>query len=123
MRLCRSCLDRHAWLWLAHAYGVPIRWAQTYARWIGSDRLPDLHRNATLMQMRTTLNIDDALLRRALRVSGLQEKTAVLHAGLEALIQRESARQLAALGGTERKLKAPPRRRALRTRAVRAKRG
>lgn len=75
------------------------------------------------MQMRTTLNIDDALLRRALRVSGLQEKTAVLHAGLEALIQRESARQLAALGGTERKLKAAPRRRALRTRAVRAKRG
>ena len=64
--------------------------------------------------MRTTLNINDALLRRALRVSGLQEKTAVLHAGLEALIQRESARQLAALGGTERKLKAGPRRRAKR---------
>jgi Arc/MetJ family transcription regulator len=62
--------------------------------------------------MRTTLNIDDELLERALRVSGLREKTAVLHAGLRALIQRESARQLAALGGTERKLKAAPRRRA-----------
>jgi Arc/MetJ family transcription regulator len=66
------------------------------------------------MQMRTTLNIDEGLLRRALRVSGLQEKTAVLHAGLEALIQRESARQLAALGGSERKLKAGSRRRAKR---------
>lgn len=66
------------------------------------------------MQMRTTLNIDDDLLARALRVSGLQEKTAVLHAGLEALIQRESARKLAALGGTERKLKAVRRRRSKR---------
>lgn len=73
-----------------------------------------LHQSDMIMQMRTTLNIDDALLRRALQVSGLQEKTAVLHAGLEALIQRESARQLAALGGTERKLKASPRRRAKR---------
>ena len=63
------------------------------------------------MQMRTTLNIDDDLLARALRVSGLDGKTAVLHAGLEALIQRESARKLANLGGTERKLKAVPRRR------------
>ena len=66
------------------------------------------------MQMRTTLNIDDELLARALRVSGLQEKTAVLHAGLEALIQRESARKLAALGGTERKLKTVRRRRSKR---------
>ena len=66
------------------------------------------------MQMRTTLNIDDELLKRALRLSGLQEKTAVLHAGLEALIERESARQLAALGGTQRKLKAGTRRRAKR---------
>ena len=66
------------------------------------------------MQMRTTLNIDDALLKKALRVTGLLEKTAVLHAGLEALIQRDSARQLAALGGTERKIKTAPRRRAKR---------
>jgi Arc/MetJ family transcription regulator len=67
-----------------------------------------------MMQMRTTLNIDDELLARALRVSGLREKTAVLHAGLEALIQRESARKLAALGGTERKLKTVRRRRSKR---------
>jgi Arc/MetJ family transcription regulator len=67
-----------------------------------------------MMQMRTTLNIDDELLARALRVSGLREKTAVLHAGLEALIQRESARRLAALGGTEKKLKTVRRRRSKR---------
>jgi Arc/MetJ family transcription regulator len=75
------------------------------------DGLPDLHPQAIVMQMRTTLNIDETLLRRALRVSGLQEKTAVLHAGLQALIERESARQLALLGGSERKLKPIARRR------------
>jgi Arc/MetJ family transcription regulator len=63
------------------------------------------------MHMRTTLIIDDALLARAQELSGLQEKTAVLHAGLQALIARESARRLAALGGTERRLKPIPRRR------------
>ena len=63
------------------------------------------------MHMRTTLIIDDALLARAQELSGLQEKTAVLHAGLQALIARENARRLAALGGTERRLKAIPRRR------------
>lgn len=64
------------------------------------------------MHMRTTLIIDDALLARAQELSGLQEKTAVLHAGLHALIARENARRLAALGGTERRLKPIPRRRA-----------
>jgi Arc/MetJ family transcription regulator len=63
------------------------------------------------MHMRTTLIIDDALLARAQELSGLQEKTAVLHAGLQALIAREHARRLAALGGTERRLKPIPRRR------------
>lgn len=66
------------------------------------------------MQMRITLNIDEALLTKALRVTGLQDKAAVLHAGLVALIQRDSARQLAALGATERRLKVAPRRRAKR---------
>ena len=51
--------------------------------------------------MRTTLNIDDELLKEATRVSGIAEKTAVVRAGLEALIARESARRLAALGGSE----------------------
>jgi hypothetical protein len=63
------------------------------------------------MQMRTTLNLDEKLLTRAARLSGIREKTALLHAGLEALIARESARRLATLGGTERKLRPIPRRR------------
>ncbi|MCI0548548.1 MAG: type II toxin-antitoxin system VapB family antitoxin [Candidatus Rokubacteria bacterium] len=61
--------------------------------------------------MRTTLNLDEALLREAQRLTGLAEKTAVLHAGLRALIARESAKRLAALGGTERQLTSIPRRR------------
>ena len=64
------------------------------------------------MHMRTTLNIDDVILERARQLSGLEEKTAVIHAGLEALIARESARRLAALGGSEPDLEQPPRRRA-----------
>ena len=51
--------------------------------------------------MRTTLNIDDVLLKEAARLSGIAEKTAVVRAGLEALIARVSARRLAALGGSE----------------------
>lgn len=68
------------------------------------------------MHMRTTLIIDDKLLDRARQLSGLKEKTAVLHAGLQALIARESARRLAALGGSERGLKPIPRRRTRVTR-------
>ena len=81
---------------------------------MAADGLTDLHQMTTMMQMRTTLNIDDDLLARATQLSGLTEKTAVLHAGLKALIQRESARKLAALGGSERKLKPIPRRRSKR---------
>jgi len=54
------------------------------------------------MQMRTTLILDETLLDKARQLSGLTGKTAVLHAGLEALIARESARRLAALGGSDR---------------------
>jgi Arc/MetJ family transcription regulator len=61
--------------------------------------------------MRTTLTIDDKLLEKALRLSGLKEKTAVVHAGLEALISRESARRLAAMGGSEPRLRQISRRR------------
>jgi len=61
--------------------------------------------------MRTTLNIDDQLLRKAARLSGIHEKTSLVKLGLEALIARESARRLAALGGTEKKLKNIRRRR------------
>jgi Arc/MetJ family transcription regulator len=66
---------------------------------------------AILMHMRTTLNIDDALLERAAQLSGLREKTAVVRAGLEALVARESARRLAALGGSDKSARRIPRRR------------
>lgn len=61
--------------------------------------------------MRTTLNIDEQLLAEARRISGLGRKSAVLMEGLKALIERESARRLARLGGSERELKVIPRRR------------
>jgi len=63
------------------------------------------------MHMRTTLIIDDRLLERASELTGIREKTALLHAGLEALIARESAKRLAALGGTEPDIQPVPRRR------------
>ena len=63
------------------------------------------------MHMRTTLNIDDELLEKARKLSGLKEKTAVLHAGLHALIASESARRLATLGGTQKRLRSIRRRR------------
>ena len=69
--------------------------------------------------MRTTLNVDDDLLAEARRLSGIREKTAVLRAGLEALIARESARRLAALGGTEPALRPAPRRKPSARRARR----
>jgi Arc/MetJ family transcription regulator len=72
--------------------------------------------------MRTTLILDDELLERARSLTGLKEKTAMVHAGLEALIARESARRLAALGGSERELRKAPRRRALQTNPGRASR-
>jgi Arc/MetJ family transcription regulator len=61
--------------------------------------------------MRTTLNIDDALIDKARQLTGIEERTALLHEGLRALIARESARRLARLGGTEPKLSDIPRRR------------
>ncbi|MBA3346410.1 MAG: type II toxin-antitoxin system VapB family antitoxin [Gemmatimonadales bacterium] len=59
--------------------------------------------------MRTTLNLNDDLMREAARLTRIGEKTALIHAGLEALIARESARRLAALGGTEPLLEPAPR--------------
>ncbi len=61
--------------------------------------------------MRTTLNIDDAVLERAAKLTGVKEKTALVRMGLDALVARESAARLAALGGTEKQLKPVPRRR------------
>ncbi len=61
--------------------------------------------------MRTTLNIDDALVQEAAALTGIEEKTALVRAGLQALIERESARRLARLGATEPGLKRVARRR------------
>jgi len=63
------------------------------------------------MHMRTTLIIDDSLLEDARELSGIKEKTSLVHAGLKALVAREAARRLAALGGTEPDLRPIPRRR------------
>jgi Arc/MetJ family transcription regulator len=61
--------------------------------------------------MRTTINIDDALLAKAAKLASPLDRSAVVHEGLKALIERESARRLARLGGTQSGLKAAPRRR------------
>lgn len=63
------------------------------------------------MHMRTTLNIDDALLRDAERLTGVKEKTSLVRLGLEALIAKESARRLANLGGSEDQVRPIRRRR------------
>lgn len=65
--------------------------------------------------MRTTLNIDDELLEKASELTGIAQKTALVRAGLEALIARASSRRLAQLGGTEKRLGPIPRRRPPKT--------
>jgi Arc/MetJ family transcription regulator len=61
--------------------------------------------------MRTTLALDDDLIRLAQEFTGVEEKTALVREALRALIERESARRLASLGGTMPRLKNVPRRR------------
>ena len=61
--------------------------------------------------MRTTLNIDDQLLAQAPRICGITGKAPLVREGLRALIERESARRLARLGGSEPQLEPIPRRR------------
>jgi len=61
--------------------------------------------------MRTTLNIEDNLMEKASKMTGIKEKTALVKLGLEALIARESGKRLARLGGTQKQLEAIPRRR------------
>jgi Arc/MetJ family transcription regulator len=63
--------------------------------------------------MRTTLNIEDNLMDKASKMTGIKEKTTLVKLGLEALIAKESARRLARLGGTQKQLKAIPRRRGI----------
>ncbi|MCZ6672812.1 MAG: type II toxin-antitoxin system VapB family antitoxin [Verrucomicrobia bacterium] len=61
--------------------------------------------------MRTTLNIDDILMKQAIRLTGVKEKTALVRMGLESLVRSASSRRLAELGGTEKLLKPIKRRR------------
>ena len=67
-----------------------------------------------LMHMRTTIYIDESLLKKAARLTGFTQKTALVRRGLEALIAQESSRRLAELGGTEKRLSKVPRRRPVR---------
>ncbi len=69
-----------------------------------------MHILCILMHMRTTLNIDDKILAKASRLTGVKEKTSLVRLGLEALIARESGKRLAKLGGTEGNLRSIPRR-------------
>ncbi|MEA2642171.1 MAG: hypothetical protein QOF51_3565 [Chloroflexota bacterium] len=64
-----------------------------------------------MQSMRTTINLDEELLAEAQRVTGLKERTTLVREGLKALIERESARRLARLGGSEPQLQEIPRRR------------
>ena len=77
--------------------------------------LTRMHHSFLLMHMRTTLNIDEELLHRAAKLTGVEEKTSLVRLGLQALIARESARRLARLGGSEESLRPIPRRRLART--------
>ena len=110
-------IDREVFTPAAVAQGAHNREAATrnVTRPVASGRtcpgFTYMHVYGKVMHMRTTLIIDDALLSEAQQLSGLREKTAVVHAGLRALIAREQAHRLAALGGTERKLRPIPRRR------------
>ena len=62
--------------------------------------------------MRTTVNLDDALLDKATVLTGVTERGVLMREALKALIERESAKRLALLGGTEPDLRLAPRRRA-----------
>ncbi len=61
--------------------------------------------------MRTTVALDDELIEKAQKLTGLREKAPLIREALKALIARESAKRLALLGGSDRRARAPPRRR------------
>jgi Arc/MetJ family transcription regulator len=61
--------------------------------------------------MRTTLNIDDELLAKAIKLAGPLDRAALIRESLKAFIERESAKRLAKLGGSQPELQAAPRRR------------
>lgn len=73
--------------------------------------MPDFMPLAGYLKMRTTLALDDELVAKAQAFTGVKEKSSLVREALRALIERESARRLARLGGSEPGLGAPPRRR------------
>lgn len=74
-------------------------------------RLTNAYKICILVCMRTTLIIKDELLKKAIEATGITEKTAVIHKGLEALIQNAAKERLIKLGGASPKAKPIPRRR------------
>ncbi len=66
------------------------------------------------MNVRTTINIDDAILKKASELTGTKEKTQLIRLGLEALISLECSRRLARMGRTEKDLESIPRRKTQR---------
>jgi len=78
--------------------------------------LVDLHQSCILMHMRTTLNLDDDLLKTAREYTGIEEKTALIHKALRDLIALEAGKRLIALGGTMPNATAGRRRRSVKTR-------
>ena len=95
-------VDAHNHLALTYKDSGPMRFLTDAYYWL------------TMMHMRTTIILDEDLVEKAKRLTGLSEKTAVVHAGLRALIAQRSAARLAALGGSDRHARAPRRRRATR---------
>ena len=79
-------------------------------RWL-SERVDNADELGMLVCMRTTLNIDDALLAAAMRATGIDSKTRIIEVALEALIQAAARERIAAMYGRAPKAKAPPRRR------------
>jgi Arc/MetJ family transcription regulator len=93
---------------------IPNHWLQVTAEAAPEPHvgcLTNTSWSAILICMKTTLNIDDGILAQASRLTGVDEKTALVRMGLEALVARYSARRLAALGGSEPAAKRIPRRR------------
>lgn len=60
--------------------------------------------------MRTTLNLNDLLVKKAMEMTKIKEKTSLIHKALELIINQCARERLIALGGSNKKIKAPPRR-------------
>ena len=73
--------------------------------------------------MRTTMNLDDELLKEAHELTGIKERTTLIHEGLRSLIQKEAARRLALLGGSDPGARRTPRRRSALPKTPRASGG